>query len=181
MIGFGVPQPEDHPRGNDRAMISAIAVARRAGFDDDALLRLVRVYGEGMRRITRTETELWLEFVDVPLERAGGTQGEILESGEALGTEMMGAIDASLLSVYHRLQEHAWMDDLIEHVELALVEAGVYSKPERPTTMAFMDISGYTSLTEERGDHAAADLASRRCRPRTRAGRRRTPSRDRRR
>jgi class 3 adenylate cyclase len=160
-VGFGVPSPEDHPRGDDRGMLTSIAVAVHSGFAEDAVLRVVRVYGESMRRITRTETELWHEFVELPLERAGASQREILEAGTEIGSDMMAVVDASILSVYHRMQEHAWMDDLIEHVELALVEGGVYAKPDRPTTMAFMDISGYTALTEERGDRAAADLASR--------------------
>lgn len=159
--GFGVPGADDHPRGDDRAMVQAIAVAYGAGWAEEALLRIARVYGESMRRITRTETEMWHEFVDVPLERSGANQREILEAGTTVGDAMMAAVDASILSVYHRMQEHAWMDDLIEHIELALVEGGVYAKPDRPTTMAFMDISGYTALTEERGDRAAAELASR--------------------
>jgi adenylate cyclase len=141
-------------------VLAALALAHHAGFAPEGLLRVARIYGESMRRITRTETELWHEFVDMPLERAGASQREILESGDEFGAVMMAAVDASILSIYHRMQEHAWMDDLIEHIELALVEAGVYAKPERPTTMAFMDISGYTSITEEHGDRAAADLAS---------------------
>ena len=52
------------------------------------------------------------------------------------------------------------MQDLVEHIELALEEAGVFAKPARPVAMAFMDLAGYTALTEERGDRAAADLAT---------------------
>ena len=37
---------------------------------------------------------------------------------------------------------------------------GLYERPERPTAFAFLDLTGYTQLTEERGDEAAAGLAA---------------------
>jgi adenylate cyclase len=48
-----------------------------------------------------------------------------------------------------------------EHVERALEQAGLYSRLERPPAMCFLDITGYTRLTEERGDAAAAEVAAR--------------------
>ena len=49
----------------------------------------------------------------------------------------------------------------MEDVEGALERAGLYSRVHRPPAVCFLDISGYTRLTEERGDEAAADLAAR--------------------
>jgi adenylate cyclase len=159
-LGWAPPEPEDRPPHDEPALLKAMSLALGAGFEEEALLRLCRVYGESLRRITRTETEMWHEYVDVPLQRQGSSQRQILEAGRAFGEAIMSLIDGSLLTLYHRMQEHAWMQDLVEHIELALVEAGVYKKPERPVAMAFMDITGYTALTEERGDQAAAELAT---------------------
>lgn len=159
-LGYAVPEPFGHPRTDDPALLMAFSTPLAAGWDPDALLRVARLYGESIRRITRAETQLWHENVDVPIERGGGSQRDILESSQSLGETIMEVLDETVLSIYHRLQEHAWMNDLVEHIELALVEAGVYTKPDRPVAMAFMDISGYTALTEERGDRAAADVAS---------------------
>ena len=39
-------------------------------------------------------------------------------------------------------------------------EAGIHSRLERLPAICFLDITGYTRLTQERGDDAAADLAS---------------------
>ena len=47
----------------------------------------------------------------------------------------------------------------VEDVEAALERAGLFSRLRRPPAMCFLDIMGYTRLTEERGDEAAADLA----------------------
>jgi adenylate cyclase len=51
------------------------------------------------------------------------------------------------------------MGDLVEHIEAALDEGGLYEKLKRPPAMVFLDLTGYTKLTEERGDAAAAEMA----------------------
>ncbi|HVD14385.1 MAG TPA: hypothetical protein VNK73_08030 [Actinomycetota bacterium] len=52
----------------------------------------------------------------------------------------------------------AWIEDQVEHVEAALGEVGARARPERVPAMCFLDLAGYTRLTEERGDQAAAAL-----------------------
>ena len=39
-------------------------------------------------------------------------------------------------------------------------KTGLHNRLERPPAICFLDITGYTRLTQERGDDAAADLAS---------------------
>lgn len=73
----------------------------------------------------------------------------------------MASLTERALLVCHAHQEHAWTENLIEDVENALDRAGLRSRMARPPTMCFLDITGYTRLTEERGDEAAADLAER--------------------
>ena len=51
------------------------------------------------------------------------------------------------------------MKSMLDGIEATLSEAGVYSRLERPPAICFLDITGYTRLTEERGDEAAAELA----------------------
>ena len=70
-------------------------------------------------------------------------------------------IEQALLAIYHGQQEHAWSQVFVEHVEGALEQAGLYRRLDRPPAMCFLDLTGYTRLTEERGDEAAADLAAR--------------------
>jgi class 3 adenylate cyclase len=53
----------------------------------------------------------------------------------------------------------AWTEHLVEDIETALEQAGVLGRPERVPAMCFLDLVGYTRLTEERGDRAAAELA----------------------
>ena len=51
------------------------------------------------------------------------------------------------------------MRNILEGFEAALTSAGLHSRLERFPAMCFLDLTGYTRLTEERGDAVAADLA----------------------
>src|SRR5439155_2808692 len=62
-------------------------------------------------------------------------------------------------AMYHLQQTRAWTSQIIEGLEIDLAEAGLHSRLEHPPAMCFLDISGYTRLTQERGDAAAAQLA----------------------
>jgi adenylate cyclase len=64
------------------------------------------------------------------------------------------------MGIYRRQQELAWTEHLVEHIETELEAAGVLGRPERVPAMCFLDLAGYTRLTEERGDRAAAELAT---------------------
>ena len=89
------------------------------------------------------------------------TEGEMLQAQADLGSQMTPLIEQVLLAVYHGQQEHAWSQVFVEHVEGALEAAGLYRRLDRPPAMCFLDLTGYTRLTEERGDAAAAELAAR--------------------
>jgi adenylate cyclase len=64
------------------------------------------------------------------------------------------------MGIYRRQPELAWTEELVEHIEAALEEAGVQGRPERVPAMCFLDLVGYTRLTEQQGDQVAAALAA---------------------
>jgi adenylate cyclase len=97
----------------------------------------------------------------MPLLASGMTEGQMLEVQADLGSRMAPLREQVLLAVYHGQQEHAWGRGLVETIEHALEGAGLYRRLDRPPAMCFLDITGYTRLTEERGDEAAAELAAR--------------------
>jgi adenylate cyclase len=68
-------------------------------------------------------------------------------------------VDPALLAIYHRQQELTWTEGLVERIEGELEAAGMLGRPGRVPAMCFLDLAGYTRLTEERGDRAAAELA----------------------
>ena len=160
-FGLAPPLPTDRPRRDEIELLPVIDLAFAQGFTPEAILGLIRVYGDGLRQITSAETELWHEFVEMPAQRAGRSEREVLAVGSDLGGAMMPALDTAFMAMYRHLQTTAWMADMVEHMELGLEEAGVHQHIERPQAMVFVDLTGFTRLTEERGDEEAATMSRR--------------------
>jgi adenylate cyclase len=159
-VGFAEPRPEDHVREDELSVVPAIELQLSKGFRSVVIERWLRVYAESLRRIAETETDWWKTEVERPLLEAGMAEGEMLEAQADLGSRMAPLSEQALLAIYHGQQEHAWRQGFVENVEDALERAGLYSRLRRPPAICFLDITGYTRLTEERGDEAAADLAA---------------------
>jgi class 3 adenylate cyclase len=160
-VGFAEPRPEDHVHDNELSVVPLIQLQLSEGFRPVVIERWLRVYGDSLRRIAETETAWWRSEVVMPLLESGTAEAEMLEAQAGLGSRMAPLTEQTLLAIYHGQQEHAWSQGLVELVENALEAAGLYSRLDRPPAVCFLDITGYTRLTEERGDEAAADLAAR--------------------
>src|SRR3954466_800527 len=157
--GFPPAAPTDRVREDELGSIPATQIALAFGFPMESVLRVYRVYGENLRRIAQVESQQYHEHIDVPLQQQGLSHAEVFAQGSAFGEQIMEVLDAALLATYHRHREAAWMGDLVEHIEAALDEGGLDAKLKRPPAMVFLDLTGYTKLTEERGDAAAASMA----------------------
>jgi len=160
-FGFAEPGPEDTVREDELSVVPTIQLQLAKGFRAVVIERWLRVCGDSLRRIAETEAAGWRSEVMTPLLASGMTEGEMLQAQADLGSELAPLIEQVLLPIYHGQQEHTWTQEFVEHVEGALERAGLYRRLERPPAMCFLDITGYTRLTEERGDAAAADLAAR--------------------
>jgi class 3 adenylate cyclase len=94
-----------------------------------------------------------------PLRASGADQQTARERAAQLSIDFLPLVDTALLAAYRRQQELAWIEDMVEDIEAALEAAGALGRPERVPAMCFLDLVGYTRLTEEHGDQAAAGLA----------------------
>jgi adenylate cyclase len=160
-LGFAAPQPEDFVREDEMSVLPIMALHLESGFSPAVVERLLRVYGESLRRIVETEAEAWGTDVVRPLVESGMTEGAALEAQAGIGSRMAPLMDRAVMTVYHGQQEHAWRKVIAETVEGALEGAGLYSRLPVLPAVCFLDLTGYTALTEEKGDEAAADLAGR--------------------
>jgi adenylate cyclase len=82
-----------------------------------------------------------------------------MELAAQLGGDFLPLGDPALLGIYRRQQELAWTEHLVERIENELEAAGMLGRPERVPAMSFLDLVGYTRLTEQQGDVTAAALA----------------------
>jgi adenylate cyclase len=160
-FGFAEPGPEDTVREDELPVVSMIELLLANGSRHVVIERWLRVCGDSLRRIAETETAWWRSEVVTPLLQSGMAESEVLEAQADLGSRVAPLTDQALAAIYHGQQEHAWTQGLVELVEDALERAGLYSRLNRPPAVCFLDITGYTRLTEERGDEAAAELAAR--------------------
>src|SRR5918999_141668 len=156
-IGSAVASPTDLVRDIELALVPLVEALLASGYPPDTVERLLRARGEALRRFVLAEADAFRRYVIAPVGHLSGP--EIGAAGAAAAARMAGPADAALLAVYHAQQAHAWTSNMIAGFEQQLAEAGLYSRAERPPAMCFLDITGYTKLTAERGDKAAADLA----------------------
>lgn len=153
-------EPEDRVRESELPTIEAGELLLRNGVRPDVLAWSMRIYGESLRRVAETEADWWGSDIIDPLLRAGVPMAEVGRRTAAFASELGILGDRSLISLYHAHQANAWMRNIYEGFEAALASQGLQAPVERPPAIAFLDISGFTRLTEERGDEAARDLAT---------------------
>jgi adenylate cyclase len=159
-LGGAPPDEGDIVREDDLELLPALGISVAAGIAEDTVVRTTRVYGESLRRIALAEAQVFRTSIEDPLLRSGMSQPEMMHAASAFGTQYMGAFDRAFLRMYHRQQEHAWIDDFVRQVEDTLDDMGIRERLTRPPAMCFLDLTGYTRLTEEHGDEAAADMAA---------------------
>jgi adenylate cyclase len=160
-IGFGQPEPNDRVREDEQQLAAVVVRLLEVGTRPAVIERMLRTWGESLRRIAEMEGEWWLNEVERPFREAGMSEGEILEQANRLSPELAAVTDRAVVTILHAQHEHAATKNIIEDIESALTKAGVHSRLEHTPAICFLDITGYTRLTEERGDAAAADLAAR--------------------
>jgi len=161
-FGFVRPEPEDVVVEAERPIaLLAGRIVELEIVDEAGLARLGHVYAEAFRRIALAETEVYHSGVEEPLLRSGLGESRTMELASSLSPAFTGMLDDAVMAAYRRQQELTWTEHQIEHVEQALEDAGVSLPATPPTAMCFLDLSGYTRLTEERGDQEAAALAGR--------------------
>jgi len=160
-IGFALPEPEDRMREDELRVVPLIQKLVSSGFPTSVLDRLLRVYGDALRRIAEVEADWWHTYVVLPSLASGMTDAEMHEATLGFGEEAAPLLEEAILAIYHAHQEHTWVENLIGEIEDALDRTGLRNRLVKPPAICFLDITGYTRLTEERGDEAAAELAAR--------------------
>jgi adenylate cyclase len=155
--GSMAPRPGDRMRDEELVYAELIALAAETHFPPAALQHMISSQGDNLRRVAETESAIWQAEVVEPATRAGVRADEVL--GGEFGDRMSVLMERAVVAMYHLQQTRAWTGGIIDGLELQLAAAGLHSRLAQPPAMCFLDISGYTRLTQERGDAAAADLA----------------------
>jgi adenylate cyclase len=163
---LGLPQPDPwRPiRTDEEERLRWFLEGWRPARSDDTLIRAARLIAEG----TRMATLGWVDLID---EQVAGPARERLYRGE-IGRfpEEVRATFATLLRLQPRMME--WLFQryveqrsaarIVEGFEEFFASRGMGPPPRAtaPPAVVFVDLSGYTQMTEERGDEVAVGFAS---------------------
>jgi adenylate cyclase len=159
-IGFQAPSPDERVRQDEPVMVELARTLLEAGASEAAVRRMFHLYADNLRRLATAEAELYQAEVARRLQREGMTETELMSYGSQLGQRMTPSVHRTLLGIYERHRQHVWTESSISLAEAALERAGLYQRVSRPPAVCFVDLTGYTRLTEERGDEVAARLAA---------------------
>jgi adenylate cyclase len=160
-LGFAPPQPDDRAGEDDVTMLEVAETFRGAGGQDEATLRLLAVYADSLRRIAKAEADYYETNIERRLRATGLDERRLIEFGTRFGDRIIGLLERTIFMIYRRHREHIWTEHAINHVEEALEGSGLEERLPRPPAICFVDLTGYTQLTEERGDAVAAEVAGR--------------------
>lgn len=114
------------------------------------------MYGDSLRRVAEAEAEWWRSEIQAPLLARGIHADELGRRAAEISPRLSRAADRALVAIYHAQQMHVWSANLVDGITTALEQAGLHTRDEQQPAMCFLDLTGFTQLTEEVGDAEAA-------------------------
>jgi adenylate cyclase len=158
---FGLPPSADGAVRAEDAEILSLMLTRLDLADEEELSRFARLYGGTIQRLVGAG----LQFFDRTVrERVGGFDLSDAEKDSLVyqkGAEFTELVLDLVPWLQRRHREHSILEYLVGVTEGFMEERGITPRQHRkPPAIAFLDLAGYTTVAEERGDEAAAELAA---------------------
>ncbi len=152
-------------REDDLEFIRLVAECAALGATGDGMHRVLRVFGQSMRRCVDTMRDLFRSEVEAPMLQAGLSHRDVLAAGAAKRLELQRIGMRMLFLLQRRLLEEAVFDNVVGRLQEALRGVGhgggLDADTNRPLpAVAFADLSGFTALTQDIGDLKAAEKAA---------------------
>jgi adenylate cyclase len=162
MWGLPRPAPDDVVREDDAPTFSEWkAVFPPEALNEQLLTQGARLFGEATSRLADWGMAVYRAYVEAPMLAAGMSAQEALDASSAFGKVGTPVMQRQLSWLLGRKLEHNTFQLIVEHVEDAVEAAGAAPPlPTRLPAICFVDLSGFTALTEQVGDQAAAERAA---------------------
>ena len=164
ITAFGMPRPDATSllHEPDAEQLRAFVEAWRPLGDDDLLVRAARAYGDALRRTAESWMGIFEDVVLTPLAGRAIPWSEMRDRAMTPGLRLLSVARAMLPWL---IDQHLFV--LLNQMNFELIERQLAvlgiapAAPQAPSAIVFADLTGYTGITEERGDEAAAVLATR--------------------
>lgn len=147
----------------DVAMAKSLKAALDAGFPEEAVIQMARVYADTFARIAEAETRLFGFYVQERLKAVARSDAEWRQATEAASVRLYDLIEPILLYFHRKSLVRAAREDSLVHLAQAagLLEVGGGAPGQMHAAIVFVDISSFTPLTDAMGDVAAAHVIER--------------------
>jgi adenylate cyclase len=168
---LGLPEPdlESHPRIDEAELVlDFVRLWSLVDPTGGAHVRVARQIGDATRRIAEGWLDVWDEVARPgPTTQGAPTVGPKAYPADPTDPEQnpaigMSALGRRLVSLVHERQVEVTLTSrIIASMEKVLgAEGRLPARAQRPPAVAFVDLAGFTSMTVERGDEAAAAAAA---------------------
>jgi adenylate cyclase len=143
----------------DVEAMERIAEVLQSGFPLVAVLQLIRVYAQAVRKVAEAEVRLFHLFVHEPLIRQGVDALQMAEEMEGMARDLLPLTSPFMEYVHQRYLRFYMEQDVVGHMEAELGEVRQLGRVQM--AFCFVDLTGFTRYTEEEGDEEALDLVER--------------------
>ena len=147
---------------DDVAMLRQCKVALEAGFPEEALTQVLRVYSDALGRVADTESHLFYFYVDQRMKTAGLSGLELVDSVQAAADRINPLMEPAIRYFHRKGMARAARENIVMILE---GQAGLLEETEVPgqlrAAIVFVDLSSFTSLAEAMGDVKAAEVLTR--------------------
>ncbi|HSL10743.1 MAG TPA: adenylate/guanylate cyclase domain-containing protein [Actinomycetota bacterium] len=160
MEALGLPDVDlDAPvREDDEELLQIAGSVLQAGLPEETTLRTLRIFAEHLDRMAEHQRTLFRRDVQDRMLATGMSRSQMLRESAATREFLVQVSYRTSHLIHRRLLERNAFENTTEQLELLLEEAGVRRRPDRdPPAIVFVDLSGYTRMTEEEGDERAAE------------------------
>jgi len=159
--GLPAPVPGQRVREDDARTLRAQRAFPDQGLNLDLLMQATRFFGDNLRRVAESQVGFFTNVLVEPLLASGQSPSKVLESIAPISAALQPTGRQLVGWLHQRHFESLVMQQVVLMLEDALERGGhVQARTASPPAIAFMDLSGFTRLTEQSGDEAAAELAT---------------------
>jgi adenylate cyclase len=161
VLNFGLPAPGPHEAyftAAEADVLVQFGVLREI-WPPEVYLQIVRVYGQALAHIARTEINLFRLYVEPQLRRASGDPARGRQAVQQAFGELLPLADPMLLGVHRRRIEHELTQAAVREAEIRTPDGVLPGAVE--VTLVFCDLKDFSGYAEANGDAAAVDLIGR--------------------
>jgi adenylate cyclase len=155
-MGLSAPAADAPTRIMEEELVKAL-IDGWSGVDPEFTLRAARIFGDAARRAAEGWVALFGEAISEPIEASFTTLDDVVERLLKPAASLSELSPRLLGWLLERHLERGMNDLNISRIERRLQQRGLMPMPpEHPPAVAFVDVSGYTRLTVDRGDDFSA-------------------------